>query len=230
MQLHSAYDVLTCAIAKRVKPRSFYMPINFTVESFAIDNTRSVHEDTNYVGVAITRNGAQVAPQTKRIGNVNNGTHAVNMSVSVPSTYTINDTFVFSYLVINHGGGQTQDVLNHCATAMAEPALRTFVLAGSVLVPVQGTQLPTSLSTNLRAADNMNALWNPIKVAFKQLSSDHCDGPVAIDTFSFTGAALDAMILVSQVNPFSIIYLGIDSAVGCGSNSHYSVQWKVSVS
>ncbi|WP_348267617.1 hypothetical protein P8936_17965 [Edaphobacter paludis] len=206
------------------------MPINFTVVSFAIDNTRSVHEDTDYVGVAITQNKKEVAPQTKRIGNVNNGTHAVNMTVSVPSEYTTADTFVFSYLVINHGGGKTQDVLDHCASAMTQPALTTFNAAQAVIVSVNGVQLPTSLSTDLRAADNINALWNPIKVAFKQLSSDHCDGPVALDSFSFTGAALNEMILTSQANPFSIIYLGIDSAVGCGSNSHYSVQWRVSVS
>jgi hypothetical protein len=206
------------------------MPINFTVPSFALNNTRSLHEDTDYVGIAITQMGREVAPATKRIGNVNNGTHSVNMTVSVPSTYNTSDTFVFSYLVINHGGGKTQDVLNHCTTAMEQPALTTFNAAQAQLVPVNGAQLPKCLSTTLRAADDINALWNPIKAAFNHLSSDHCDGPVALDSFSFTGAALNDMILVSQANPFSIIYEGTNSAVGCGSNSHYSVQWFVSVS
>lgn len=203
------------------------MSLNFVVKSFAIDNTRAVHEDTDYVGVALTYKGREIAPQTKRIGNVNNGTHAVNMTVSMPAEFAPTDTFVFSYLVINHGGGKTQDVLNHCASAMAEPALTTFNAAQAQIVPVSGTQLPKCLSTNLRAADDINALWNPIKVAFKNLDSDHCDGPVALDTFSFTGASVIAMVGASNANPFSIIYMGTKSAVGCGSDSHYSVQWSV---
>jgi hypothetical protein len=206
------------------------MPINFTVKTFALTNTRSVHEDTNYVALGISHNGTILPPQTKKIGNVNNGTHAVNMEVSVPSTYTANDTFAFSYLVINHGGGGTQDVLNDCASAMTNTQLITFNAAQAVIVPVGNFQLPKSLSTTLRAKDNMNTLWNLVKAQFQHLSTDRCDGPVAIDCFSFTGAALTDMILVSQANPFSIIYLGIDSAVGCGSNSDYSVQWLVSVS
>ncbi len=206
------------------------MPINFTVKSFALSNTRSVHEDTNYVAVAINQNGTEIPPQTKRIGNVNNGTHAVNVAVSVSSTYHDTDTFALSYLVINHGGGKTQDVLNDCASAMTQSALKTFNAADAQIVPVGNFQLPTCLSSALRAKDDMNFWWNQIKPEFQHLSSDHCDGPVAIDRFSFTGAALTQMILVSQANPFSIIYLGTDSNVGCGSNSHYSVQWFVSVS
>ena len=206
------------------------MPINFTMTSFALNNTRSLHEDTNYVALAVSQNGAIPQPQAKRIGDVNNGTHAVNMTVSVPSTYSPTDTFALSYLVINHGGGSTQDVLAHCSNAMTQTPLKTFNALDAQLVPVGNFQLPRCLSSGLRAADDMNLWWNQIKAQFQHLSTDRCDGPVAIDRFSFTGAALDQMILVSQANPFSIIYLGIDSASFCGSNSHYSVQWYMHVS
>jgi hypothetical protein len=206
------------------------MPINFTVKSFALSNTRSLHEDTNYVAVAINQNGNEVQPQAKRIGNVNNGTHAVNLTVSIPSRYENSDTFAFSYLVINHGGGKAQDVLNDCVSAMTQSALKTFFAPDAVLVPVGTSMLPKCLSSALRAKDDMKSWWNQIKPQFQHLSSDRCDGPVAIDRFSFTGAELDQLILTSQANPFSIIYLGIDSAVGCGSDSNYSVQWAISVS
>ena len=203
------------------------MPINFTVKSFALSNTRSVHEDTNYVALAISHNGTVLPPQTKKVGNVNNGTHAVNMTVSVPSTFNDNDTFAFSYLVINHGGGKTQDVLNHCASAMTNTSLTAFDAAGAQIVPVGNYQLPSCLSSELR---DIGVLWSLIKTQFQHLSTDTCDGPVAIDRFSFTGAALAQMILASQGNPFSFIYLGIKSNIGCGSNSDYSVQWFMSVS
>jgi hypothetical protein len=204
--------------------------INFTLKSFALSNTRSLHEDTNYLALALTQNEKQLPPQVRKIGNVNNGTKQVNMTISISGTYKTADTFTFSYILINHGGGSTEEVSTHCLNAISSAPMKNFSTKGATPVSVSGTQLPMCLSTALRAKDDMNASWNLIKSFFQHMDTNHCDGPVAIDSFSFTGAELDNLILVSQATPFSIIYLGTDSAIGCGSNSDYSVQWQVGVS
>jgi hypothetical protein len=200
--------------------------IDFSLISFSITNTRSLHEDTDYVSVGLKVNQNPVLVQTKRIGNVNNGTHQVNLTISIPGETKDTDEFVFSYLVINHGGGKADAVLADCATVMTMPGspLTTFAPAGAAVVQVGGLSLPTSLATQLRAADNIDALWNPVKAVFKNISSDHCDGPVAIDQFSFFGSSLSDVIRYTTPNN-NWIYEGIDSAVGCGSNSAYAVTW-----
>jgi hypothetical protein len=198
----------------------------FTMKSFALNNTRSLHEDTNYVCLGLSVNGKVFAPLAQRIGNVNNGTHKVNVSLPL-STLDSNDQIVFSYLVINHGGGSTQDVLAHCQSAMTQTPLKDFNAVDAQLVPVQGGSVPKCMESKLRAADDLKTWWNLIKSQFTHLSSDRCDGPVAIDRFSLMGSSVTPLQLASQANPFSFIYLGIDSAVGCGSNSDYSVQWSI---
>jgi hypothetical protein len=53
----------------------------FTLNSFAIDNTRAVHDDTDYASLGLSVNGVPITPQVKRVGNVNNGTHQVNLTI-----------------------------------------------------------------------------------------------------------------------------------------------------
>jgi hypothetical protein len=70
--------------------------INFTMTSFALNNTRAVHEDTDYIALVVSQNGVVVPPQTQRVGNVNNGTHkvgpnGVGLTVSIPNTYKTSD-------------------------------------------------------------------------------------------------------------------------------------------
>jgi hypothetical protein len=199
------------------------MPINFTLNYFGITNTRAVHEDTDYVIVGMSVNGKIIPPVAKRIGNVNNGQHQVNLTLSGPSTFTDADTFVFSYLIVNHGGGATADVLSHCQNAMIQTPLLQFSAADAQVVQVPGRSIPKCFDTTLRAADDMNILWNQIKAQFTHLSTDRCDGPVAIDRFSWLGSSMSSVQLLLDVN--SWIYEGIDSAVGCGSNSSYGVNW-----
>lgn len=202
--------------------------INFTLQSFALSNTRSVHEDTNYLAIALTHNGSLLPPKVQKIGNVNNGTKEVNMTISIPGTYNATDTFTFSYILINHGGDSTQNVLEYCLSAISDSPLKDFDQTKAVAISINGKLLPTSLLPNLRAKDFMNTKWNLIKSYFHH--QNHCDGPVAIDSFSFAGNELVNMELVSQAAPFSLIYLGTDSNIGCGSNSDYSVQWFIGIS
>jgi hypothetical protein len=203
------------------------VPINFTLNSFGITNTRSVHEDTDYVCIGMSINGRILPPVAKRIGNVNNGQHQVGLTISLPNQFSSADKFVFGYLIINHGGGKTEDVLIHCQNAMTQTTLLTFSPAGAALTQVQGRNIPASFATPLRAKDTMNGFWNLIKPQFQHLSSDRCDGPVVIDQFSFLGSSMADVELVTDVNNW--IYQGIDSAVGCGSNSDYGASWNAKI-
>jgi hypothetical protein len=187
----------------------------FTLNSFAISNTRAAHNDTDYVALGLSVNGVPSAPQVKKVGNVDNGTHQVNLTIPL-ATINEGDKYALSYLVLNHGGGKTGDILTRCANAMTQTQLKDF--SPLDVMPATGI---------LRTAAEMNTLWNLVKALFKNSSSDWCDGPVAIDRFSFLGRSVTSIQLASQQTPLSIIYEGIDSHDGCGSNSDYSVQWSV---
>ncbi len=202
------------------------MSITFTLKSFAIGETRSPHLDTDYAVACLRQNGTLYPAQAKKIGDVNNGNHNVGFTFPISNTYQNTDELTFSYMIINHGGGKTQDVLTRCENVMTQTPLSTFDPAGANIVTINGRQLPECLSTALRAKDDLKNWWNQVKHQFDHLDSNHCDGPVAIDRFSFKGQSLDQIILSDVI---SIIYLGMDSAVGCGSNSIYSVQWDVEV-
>jgi hypothetical protein len=187
----------------------------FTLNSFAISNTRAAHNDTDYVALGLSVNGVPSAPQVIKVGSVDNGTHQVNLTIPL-ATIDEGYKYVLSYLVLNHGGGKTGDILTRCANAMTQTPLKDF--NPQDVMPATGI---------LRTAGDMNTLWDLVKALFKNSSSDWCDGPVAIDRFSFLGSSVTGIQLASQRTPLSMFYEGIDSHDGCGSNSYYSVEWSI---
>jgi hypothetical protein len=193
--------------------------ISFEFLTFGINNTRAVHEDTDYFAMGLVVGTQAPLVVTHKIGNVNNGIHNVGLTVG-PVEIGQNDPVTFSYLITNHGGAKSDTVLTACAAAITKTPLSTFNAPGTNLVP----------STNgLSAKDNMLAWWVAIRSAFAGVSTNHCDGPVVIDQFSLQGSALEGLAAQSNVAPFSSTYLGIDSAIGCGSDSDYGVTWKINV-
>jgi hypothetical protein len=201
----------------------------FSLNWFAIGNTRALHDDTDYVCLGLTVNGVVSLPVAKRVGNVNNGAHQLHLELPLSNPFNSTDEIVFSYLVINHGGGDAGDVLSRCQSAMTHPALTTFNPSLAALVQVQEVSLPNCIANTLRTADSINFLWNQIKPQFSGISTDRCDGPVVVDSFSFMGSSIPQVELISQTSTFIFNYLGTDSSDLCGSNSHYSVQWSVQI-
>jgi hypothetical protein len=55
----------------------------------------------------------------------------------------------------------------------------------------------------------------------------NCDGPVAVDQIAVTGADLINWTAGTGMYAETRVYPGLDSAVGCGSNSRYTVTWSV---
>jgi hypothetical protein len=209
--------------------------MHIVLQSFALEQTRAEHADTDYLAAALWHAPfrtppALSAPQIRRWNSVNNGvetsgTYKVGMSFEISNTFTDRDALVFSYLLINHGGGKEDQVESACRSALEDTALTTFQDPDSMLVSTPGGgQVPQCMLPALRAADDINRLWNVVKPQFAHVHANRCDGPVAIDRFSFRG---DFLAIGQLHGTFSFIYEGTDSRDGCGPNSHYSVQWAI---
>jgi hypothetical protein len=202
------------------------MPLfTFELLSFGINNTRALHNDTDYIGLGLNINGAPQTPLVHRQGDVNNGIHQVNLSFPLVNINP-SDEVVFSYLIINHGGGKSAEVLSACANAMTQTPLATFDTTEAALVSVPGGNVPNCLASPLNT--DLEIWWNErgVKAQFSGISSNHCDGPVAIGRFSIPGSFMGQLVTdKNSSNPWTTINTGINSAIGCGSNSEYGIQW-----
>lgn len=183
--------------------------ISFILDSFNIENTRSLHEDTDYLSWTLTvvPSGGQGTPQTKikSMGNINNGTHTVNLAfdnISIDTT----DTVVLSYLIVNSGSSGRVQVETTLETVGAQ-----LVTAGP------GLGVP-QLNSALHALRE----WLPGEL--EGVLHARCDGAVAAEQSTFTCTEL---LSILSSGPFkqATNHPGTDSAVGCGSNSFYVVNW-----
>ena len=193
--------------------------ITFSLDSFRITDTRSRHNDTDYVSFTLLVRDANGhgTPQTlkKAMGDVNNGTHTVGLSfpnVAVPA----NGSVVFNYLIVNSGHQSESDVYKALETAGGSLAEKGLVAGGTAL----GTAILPGLGTILGAIGG----W--LAGEIKSILTANCDGPVAAEQVTMTYA----QIMQDTANgPYSkeTKHPGTDSATGCGSNSMYYVDWHV---
>ena len=93
-----------------------------TIDKIHIDNTRALHDDTDYVNLSLKGGREGVNTSTwKRLGDVNNGDHGVGLTLG-PVTLGRKDQLGFSYQVINHGNdlGDVQSFFNKVSSAAAQ--------------------------------------------------------------------------------------------------------------
>lgn len=183
----------------------------FTLFSFEIDNTRSLHEDTDYLSwtLSVMPASGQVTTQTKvkSMGNINNGTHLVDLSFDNVSLNPA-DTVVLNYLIVNAGSSGRVQV---------ETTLETV---GPLLVTAgPGLGVP-----QLQSA--MQALQEWLPNELRSVLIARCDGPVAAEQSTFTGTELISILSGGEFKQ-TTIHPGIDSAAGCGDNSIYEVNWHI---
>jgi hypothetical protein len=172
----------------------------FTVDSFQILNTRSRHNDTDHVTLAL-KVGTKVYPAiVKHMGDLNNGTFKVNLSIPNVEVPTPETKVVMSYLIMN--SGHDKDKVSEWLKKGAEGLLSKGAAAsgglGSVVSYLGGL--------------GINAIL------------PNCDGWVAGDHVNFTGTSLTAF---GASHHETRNYPGVDSPTGCGSNSHYKVTWSI---
>jgi len=187
------------------------------MDNFGISNTRSLHNDTDFVFLSATVGANPPVFVQKSMGDVNNGTHSVGLSIEVdiPDDDTI---VVFSYLIINngHGGNDTkaraaQSALSTIAKEIiAHKAITaTSILVGTILVPFFGT-----------AVAAIGAVMGLVEAGLILFAD--CDGAVASGTLPFKCSDLINRTSSGQKVSNNTHHPGTDSPTGCGSNSSYS--------
>jgi len=191
------------------------MEYTFTMTSFRITDTRSLHNDTDFVGMAAAVAGKPaVSAPTKPMGNVNNGSHPTNLSVSniaVGSTEAVD----FTYSIVNTGY-DANSVEQALKTAVAAAAAKGASAAGGALAGPVGVVVGTAAGP-----------WLIGKI--ENVIFADCDGTVAAADHKFTGAAL-AQQTANGTKSFSgeDVNKGTNSPTGCGGNSMYYVYWTIS--
>jgi hypothetical protein len=203
-----------------ISTRERVMPLyTFKVDSFHIDNTRALDEDTDIVGVGICVGdpadpNQQTDLQRKDVGNVDNGDHAVDLGVDVrvddPS-----QSIRLCYFVANSGFDRTN------ASDSKKALDKISNLCEQAISDVFGF------------AD----VWKEVNRGIHSLNGllfANCDGLVGADAVITTGVELSQKTSdgVGGNIPwtFTKSFPGTDSAVGCGSNSQYAVSCSVTLS
>ena len=186
----------------------------FTLNSFQITNTRSLHNDTDFVSfaVAVGKNAPITVP-TKSMGNLNNGTFQVNLTI--PNvTVGPSDKVAFSYSIVNTGYN-ANSVEQALKTAVTAAAAKAAAAAGAAVGGGVGGLIGATAGPWL--AGNLEG------IVFVD-----CDGTVAAADHTFTAAALASVTANGRVDSSTDNNKGTDSPVGCGGNSQYYVTWSVS--
>ena len=148
------------------------------------------------------------------MGDVNNGTHSVGLSIEVdiPDDDTV---VVFNYLIMNNGHGG-----NDAKAKAAQAALSTIaeeiikhkaITAGAVTV---GSILVPFFASALAAIAGVLAVIEAGLLLFAD-----CDGLVAAGALPFTCSDLIRRTGSGQKISENTNHPGTDSADGCGSNS-----------
>lgn len=207
-------EPIKTGIANELETQTF----TFTLESFRITDTRSRHEDTDYVSFTLLNVPATGTgtPQTlkKSMGNLNNGTFKVNLSF--PNVVVANKV-TFNYLIVNSGHSSESEIYSVLENAGGSLATKGLTTAGAAL----GTLIPIPLLGTLLGA---GAGW--LVGELKGLLAANCDGAVAAEQDTFTYADL---ISRTANGPFTheTPNPGTNSPDGCGGNSMYYVTWQI---
>jgi phospholipase C len=189
----------------------------FSMDSFGITNTRSLHHDTDFVYLSATVGANPPVFAKQSMGDVNNGTHSVGLSIDVdiPDDDTI---VVFNYLIVNsgHGGDDThaQAVQAALSTVAEEIITHKAITAGAIAV---GSIMVPLFVSALAAIAGVLAV-----VEVGLLFDADCDGLVAAGALPFICRDLISRTSSGQLIPESSDHPGLDSPAGCGSNSHYT--------
>jgi hypothetical protein len=194
---------------------------NFTLNSFRITDTRSLHNDTDFVSIAVAvGKNAPITVPTKPMGDVNNGTHTVNLTIPNVSVGP-NDTVAFSYSIVNTGFDKNS--VEHALQSATNAAASKIAAAGGGAL---GGIISGGSGAGIGAmiGDKAGA-WLIGKL--DTIIFANCDGTVAAADHAFTADALARSTHNGAVLSSTDDNKGTNSPHGCGRNSRYYVSWKV---
>jgi hypothetical protein len=195
---------------------------DFTIKSFQILDTRSVHKDTDFVSISVVvSNKNSITLPTKSMGDLNNGTYNVNLSIPNVEVGP-NDIVTFAYAIVNAGHKQ-DEVEQKLGTALQSAAEKALDLGAAAVGTAIAGSIGGELLSLIAQAGGAWLTGQILGIIFAD-----CDGPVAGGSHVYSGAQLahqtanGAVISTTDDNP------GTNSPVGCGGNSHYKVSWSIS--
>lgn len=201
----------------------------FMFDTMTISNTRSRHNDTDHASIAVAVNDGPPQTVEKFIGNLNNGTYTVGLSIGPIAISSPTDKIAFNYLVIN-AGHKDQATINKILTdigqALSQAGARAAIsaagaLAGAAVGSTVGSFIMPAVGTAIGAA----AGWLGGKLT-GILTAD-CDGTVAVEQVGVTGQQVSSLLTATIPHSHWTYHPGTDSSTGCGSNSMYSCRWSV---
>jgi hypothetical protein len=194
----------------------------FTLNSFTITETRSLHKDTDFVAisVAVGSNPPHTLP-TKSMGDLNNGTFHVNLSI--PDIEVLpNEAVAFVYSIVNTGFAQNT-VEQKISAAAASAATQGAAAGGKALGTVAAGPAGGFIGNIVGSAAGGWLAGKILGLVFPD-----CDGPVAGATHTYSGAQLANQTADGRVLSVADNNAGTDSPDGCGKNSRYIVNWSIS--
>jgi hypothetical protein len=179
---------------------------SFFIVNANILNTRSKHEDTDYLALTVkVGNNTQFA--FKALGNHNSGSFAINLAI-LGVDLEPGASLVFNYMIVNAGSTNA---------SAAQTALKA---AGAAWANGAGPA-----STNLVGAlqDGQTFFTTELK---NILNTKSCDGMVAAEQNHFTYQQLTGM-MTNNILAHQTHHAGVLSPGGCGPNSQYNIGWEI---
>jgi hypothetical protein len=199
------------------------MITNFSLDNFRITDTRSRHEDTDFVTVSITVGNKPAVTKTQSVGDVNNGTHAVGLGVSAEIPTDVAVPVVFSYVILNNGHGDHAAVQRGVEAALSalgsQAAKAATTAAGGAIGAALGASLGTAAVPLVGTAIGALAGW--VVGAVGGVLFANCDGVVATGIHVFSSTQLIQNTAAGHKITETVEHPGTDSATGCGGNSRY---------
>jgi hypothetical protein len=214
-------------------PPSTSVTYSFWVPEFVIHNTRSLIDDTDFatLGAVVTAaDGTQVAqygPTTVSLGDVDNGTHALNMHIAgipVPEGGSV----AVAFTILNKGSSKAADDIDKALNEFGNSILQAL-LGGGMNKGAAGSAGGSGiLALSGWEAALAKALGPLVLQGIEDLLAD-CDGLVVTESLTLSEGELAARAGQAPWT-WSTEYKGTNSADGCGANSDYTVSYSVMAS
>ncbi len=193
----------------------------FTIDNFRITETRALHDDTDYVSLAVVVGlNPPITVPAKSMGNVDNGTHQVNLFIPNVSVGP-NDAVAFTYSIVN--SGYSSDLLEEALQKAVSAAASN---AGKAAAAAVGGAVGGPLGSILGTVGSAAFGW--LAGQLEGIIFPDCDGVVAGADHAYTGAQLAAQTAYGKTITVTDFNKGTNSPDGCGANSQYYVTWSIS--
>ena len=194
----------------------------FTVSSFEIKNTRSLHRDTDFVSISVAVGlKPPVTLPAKSMGDLKKGHYHVDLSIHDVEVQPT-ETASFVYSIVNSGYDKNE-MEQKLKSAVSKAATAGAVKGAEALGTAVGGPAGTAGGSIVGSKAGGWLVGKIVGIAFA-----NCDGPVAGAIHTFHGAQLAQLTAGGHVATTTDDNKGTNSPTGCGANSHYTVTWSVS--